>query len=112
MYVINVILLGLSKGKNSNSVTIGPSTVLTRRFTTDLRVKYAMATPQGTRGCHQSWDDVLGERWDVLPGTGKQSLDTAIRTMRFQEVRDFGFTTVKCHLNTTDGHFAVEEDYH
>ena len=81
-------------------------------ITTDLlRAKYAMSTPDANLGSFKSWDSVLGERWDVLPGEEDGSLDTAIRTMRFQEVREFGFSLVKCHLNMTEGRFQCDEDY-
>ena len=90
--------VGLSRNRNSHTVTIGPATPLVRQFTGFSSigpkeiVKFAVAISAGSRGCHGSWDSVLGQRWDVLPGPSgiAESMDTVVKSIRFQEHREFG----------------------
>ncbi len=108
---------GLSRNKNSHSLTIGAATTLIRKFTGFTTnghkeiVKFAVTVPDGTCGCPRSWDSVLGQRWDVLPATSANQLDTLVKTLRFTEYRDFGMFTIRCHINTCEGRYSNEENY-
>ena len=53
----------------------------------------------------------FGERWDILPGDGEESLDTLIRAIRFSETQDFLFRTIKVQINSCEGRFRNEEKY-
>ena len=67
-------------------------------------------------GTHnRSWDSLFGERWDILPGDGEESLDTLIRAIRFSETQDFlfreRFPSTKVQINTCEGRFRNENQY-
>ena len=111
--------VGLSRNRNSHTVTIGPATALTRQFTgftgTGAKeiVKFTVAIMAGSQGCPRSWDAVLGQRWDVLPGSSSiaESMDTVVKSLRFHEHREFGMFSIRCVINTTEGRYCHEEDY-
>ena len=94
--------VGLSRNRSSHTVTIGPATSLVRQFTgigTKDVAKFAIVISAGSRGCHSSWDSVLGQRWDVLPPPSvDESMDTVVKTLTFKEIRDFGIFTIRCQV--------------
>jgi hypothetical protein len=109
--------VGMSRHRNAHTVTIGPSTPLVRQFAgfTGNRaneiVRFAVTITAGSRGCLNSLDSVLGYRWDVLPAQITEGLDTGIKSLRFQEHRDFGLYTIRCSITATEGRFCDEEDH-
>lgn len=109
--------VGLSRNKNSHTTTIGPATNTVRKFSGMVSsshketAKFSVHFAEGLRGCFHSWDSILGERWDILPGKSDESSDTLIKTLRFTEHRDFGLFTMRCHITTCEGRFRHEEDY-
>lgn len=109
--------VGLSMGIRTHTETIGEDTPLIRRFTgfkdSALTSKFGVTNAADSRGCPRSWDSVLGQRWDVLPGPSDiaESMDTAVKSLKFQAYRDFGICLIKCTVNTTEGRYNYERDY-
>ena len=96
-------MVGLSV-KNSFKPTASPATG------TKEVVKFSASHADGWGGCPRSWDSLLGDRCDLLPGQGAV-LDTVIRCLKFTEHRDFGLFTLRCHINTSRDHYRNEQDY-
>ena len=109
--------VGLARDKNSITFNLGPVTKLTRQimgFSTESQkevVKFSAAISEGIRGCHKSWDSVLGSRWDVLPAQKENGHDTLIKYLRITEHREFTSFNLRCNVQTCTGHYASEEDY-
>ena len=112
--------VGLTRGRINITVTIGPSTPLVRQFAgftgsgSGEVVRFATEFSPGSRGCMESWDSVLGHRWDVLQGSTKtnETKDTAVKTMRFYEHREFGIITIRCTITALyQGFYYHHENY-
>ena len=65
----------------------------------------------GLFGCHQSWDSVLGGKWDLLSAKNECQLDNLIKSIKFNDHRDFLMSTILCHINACRGRHAVEDNY-
>ena len=109
--------VGLARDKNSITFNLGPGTKLTRQimgFSTESQkevVKFSAAISEGIRGCHKTWDSVLGSRWDVLPAEKDNGHDTLIKYLRITEHRELTSFNLGCNVQTCTGHYASEEDY-
>ena len=102
--------------RNTHTVTIAPSTRITRRYTgfgesSRDAVKFGIAILEGVHGCNRSLDSVLGKRWDVVPRQNQHALDTVIKSMRFTEQREFGTFLIKCTVTASEGRYIEEPDY-
>lgn len=106
-------------GQNASYVGIGSATPMVRKFTgfegpeDPKHMNYGMHILTGAHGCNHSWDSVLGDRWDVIPGDEEISMsqDTAIKTLKFSEKTEFGMIFIKCCITTMHGLYRHEEDY-
>lgn len=108
--------VGLMRIKNgSSSVTIGPSTPVIRQFCGfglgRNSVKFDVAIPDGLRFSFTSWDSVLGHRWDVLNGTKDESLDTAMKCLKFSEQLDFGSSNIVLKIVSFSGRYSRDGNY-
>lgn len=76
-------------------------------------MKFDAAIVGGLRGCHHSWDSVLGERWDLLPGdlSRDESPDSLIKTLRFKHKREFCLSVIMCYTTRSKGRYRNEKDY-
>jgi len=109
----------LTRNHTSLTLPIAPATPLVRRLTgfTGIAasevVKFMMATAPCVRGCVESWDSVLGQRWDVLRGSStiEETLDTVVKNLRFQEIQAFGSFTIRCTVTALQGQYHHEKDY-
>ena len=52
-----------------------------------------------------------GETWDLLPTKNERELDTLIKSLKFNDHRDFLKGTIRCHINEGRGRYAVEDNY-
>ena len=51
-----------------------------------------------------------GEKWDLFPAKNERELDTQIKSLKFNEDRDFLMSTMRCHINACRGRYAVEDN--
>lgn len=79
--------------------------------TLSFQSKFGAVIAAGTKGCNDSWDGVLGKKWDVLPATKDGDLDTLIKTMRFTRHNEFGFSEIRIHMATCKGRYMLDDDY-
>ena len=52
-----------------------------------------------------------GEKWDLMPARNERELDTLIKSLKFNEHRDFLISTMRCHINACRGKYTVEDNY-
>lgn len=107
-----------SSKEGSHTWNLAPATPMTRRLTGisqgRAHQRFEAHVPSGTLGANSSWDSLLGKRWDVLPADSMQSsdaLDTVIKSIRFSEHQEYMMTCIRCHICTSNGRFACEDDY-
>ena len=54
---------------------------------------------------------MLRVKWDLLAAENERELDTQIKSLKFNEHRDFLMSTTRCHINGCRGRYAVEDNY-
>ena len=52
-----------------------------------------------------------GEKRDLLPAINERDLDTLIKSLKFNEHKDFLMSTIRCHIKAFRGRYAVEDIY-
>ena len=52
-----------------------------------------------------------GEKWGLLPAKNERELEIHIKSLKFNEHRDFLVSTTRCHINAYRGRYAVENIY-
>ena len=67
---------------------------------------FNISIPSDEKGCHESWDSVLGKLWDRKAGTYSQS-DRYIKTMRFLIKKAFAVSCIKCCITLIGGVYPV-----
>ena len=89
--------------KTGQTFILVPATPVTRKAiglsSTEWAAKFLGSITSGFFGCHQSWDSVLRKKWDLLPARSERELDTLIKSLKFNEHRDFLMSTIRCHQN-------------
>ena len=107
--------VGLMRRKTGQTFKLVRATPVTRKAiglsSTQCAAKFLDSIISGLFGCHQSWDSVLGGKWDLLPARNERDLYTLIKSLKFNENRDFLMSTIQCHLNACRGRYAVEDNY-
>ena len=108
------------KGKIQLNGTVAIATPLTRKILGFVSgrakeiVKYNIAMLPTERGCHATWDAILGQEWDLLrehSDPHNTKLDKIIRTVHFNEHREYFMRTVRCHITLSEGRFRNEKEY-
>ena len=104
--------------KTGQTFALVPATPVTRKAIglsfTQCAAIFLGGITSGFFKCHQS--SVLGGfcaggKWDSLPARNERELDTLIKSLKFNEYRDFLMSTIRCHLNACRGRYAVEDNY-
>ena len=99
----------LDEEKNRANFYIGSATPVTRKAiglsSTQCAAKFLGSITSELFGCHQSWDSVLGEKWDLLPARTEREVDTLIKSLEFL------MSTIRCLINACRGRYAVEDNY-
>ena len=54
---------------------------------TQCSAKFLGSITSGVFGSHQTWDSVLGGKWDLLPARNERELDTLVKSLKFNEHR-------------------------
>ena len=109
-------MVGFAKKKQSMPKLLIPATPLTRKTcgfeTTSSKetVKFSGDISNDIKGSNQSWDSVLGTRWDVI-AKNKEGEDAFIKFLRFTEHREFGFFMIRCRFLACRGHFKCSDSY-
>ena len=108
-------LIMMCKKKTSLVSMLAPSSDFTRKicgFKTPNpkeTVKFSTCIENGNKGCNESWDNVLGPKWDVVQREDYQRQDTLIRSLKFTEQRYFGMHTIRCHIHTCEEYCSSEK---
>ena len=91
-----------------------PPTPVTRKAiglsSTQCAAKFLGSITSLIFGCYQSWDFVLGGKWDLLPAKNERELDTLIKSRKFNEHRDFLMSKNRCQTNACRGRYAVKDE--
>ena len=58
------------------------------------------------KGCHESWDTVLGKRWD-RKAFGYSETDNLIKSMRIMIKNSFAVSLIKCSVVVIGGVYPV-----
>ena len=109
-------MVGFAQKKHSMTKSLIPATPLTRKMcgfeTTSSKetVKFSGDISNDFKGSNQSWDSVLGKRWDVIV-SNKEGEDAFIKILRFTEHREFGFFMIRCSFVACRGHFKCSDSY-
>ena len=108
-------LIIMCKKKPHMTSTLALSSALTRKIcgfqTSNPKemAKFYTHIENGKKGCNESWDNVLGPKWDVVQRDSPQEKDTLIRSLTFTEYRDFGMHTIRCHIHTCEEYCSSEK---
>ena len=101
--------------KTGQTFILVPATPVTRKAiglsSTQCAAKFLGSITSGRFACHQPWDTVLGGKWDLMPARNERELDTLIRSLKFNEHRDFLMSPNRCHISACRGTYAVEDNY-
>ena len=69
-------------------------------------VAFQISIPADEKGCHESWDTVLGKLWDRKAG-GYSQTDKFIKSMRFMIKKSFAVSLIKCSVEVIGGLYPV-----
>ena len=69
-------------------------------------VAFQISIPADEKGCHESWDTVLGKLWDRKAG-GYSQTDKFIKSMRFIIKKSFDVSLIKCSVVVIGGVYPV-----
>ena len=91
-----------------------PPTPVTRKAiglsSTQCAAKFLGSITSLVFGCYQSWDSVLGGKWNLLPAKNERELDTQIKSLKLNEHRDFLMSKIRCQINACRGRYAVKDE--
>ena len=74
-------------------------------------VFYTAEIEPNKKDSHESWDNVLGPKWDLIPGDDPGDFDTFIKFMKFSVSRDFVHAVIKLQISTVNGMYRGQQDY-
>ena len=90
-----------------------PPTPVTRKAiglsSTQCAAKFLGSITSLIFGCYQSWDSVLGEN-GICCQQNERELDTLIKSLKFNEHRDFLMSKIRCQINACRGRYAVKDE--